>query len=137
MKRSRNSLDSYDIIPEDMHAYLSNYGKHFSKKMYEWAVSMMYKADKSTITPITREVFEAKLKQYNVQLENDVLYDGMYVYCMATADFLGSSIPNEVHLLRYVKDYIDDPDAVDGFVFNRFYADCCLKGEPINWEEMI
>ena len=34
-------LDYYDILPEGMDAYLSNYGWHFSKKMCEWAVSNM------------------------------------------------------------------------------------------------
>ena len=35
------SFDIYDRIPEDMKAYLSNYGFNFSKKMCEWAVSKM------------------------------------------------------------------------------------------------
>ena len=127
----------YENIPEGMVNYLSHNGKHFSKKMYEWAVSMMYKSDKSKITPITKEVFQNKLKTLGIVLNNDVLYDGMYVYCMAIADFYGSSIVDEKHLLLFVKDYIDDPDATDGFVFNRFYSDCCLKGEPIDWEYLL
>ena len=114
-----------------------NYGKHFSKKMYEWAVSKMYKADESTIWPIQRQEFEDKLTQYNIKLKHDVMYDGMYVYSMAMSDFYGSSIKDEQHLMMFVKDYIDDPDAVDGFVFNRFYSDCCLKGEPIDWFELM
>ena len=117
--------------------YLSHHGKHFNKKMYEWAVSKMYKSDDSRITPITKEVFENKLRTNNVVIKNDVLYDGMYVYCMALADFYGSSIVDEKHLMLFVKDYVDDPDAEDGFIFNRFYADCCLKGEPIDWENML
>ena len=137
MKRARIPLDSYDIIPEGMQSYMIHYGKHFSKRMYEWAVSMMYKEDGSRITPITKDTFEDKLNQYGIILENNTLYDGMYVYSMASSDFYGSSLADEAHLMYYVKDYVDDPDAADGFIFNRFYADCCLKGEPINWEEMI
>lgn len=137
MKRVHKSLDSFETIPEDMQSYMSHYGKHFSKKMYEWAVSMMYKEDGSRITSISKESFDNKLKQHGISLENNVLYDGMYVYCMALADFFGSSLEDEYHLMRFVKDYVDDPDAEDGFIFNRFYADCCLKGEPIDWEEML
>ena len=137
MDRIKKSLDSYEVIPEGMRIYLMNYGKHFSKKMYEWAVSKMYKADESTIWPIQRQEFEDKLTQYNIKLKHDVMYDGMYVYSMAMADFYGSSIKDEQHLMMFVKDYIDDPDAVDGFVFNRFYSDCCLKGEPIDWFELM
>jgi len=137
MRRDKRSLDSYDAIPRDMQLYLANYGKHFSKKMYEWAVSMMYKSDGSGIPPIPKQEFEDKLNHFGIRLKNDVLYDGMYVYSMALADFYGSSIIDEEHLLMFVRDYVDDPDAVDGFIFNRFYADCCLKGEPISWLEMM
>ena len=77
------------------------------------------------------------MTKFNIKLNNDVLYDGMYVMSMATSDFFGSSLPDEHHVALYVKDYIDDPDQVDGFVFNRFYADCVLKGEPIEWDDML
>ncbi len=142
MERTRQSLDSWDIIPDEMRAYLSHYGKHFSKKAYEFAVSKMYKINKSTkvkerITPLTKERYNEILSRYNIKLENDVLYDGMYVMSMATADFLGSSIPNEQYLALFVKDYIDDPDQTDGFVFNRFYSDQILAGDTLDWEELI
>jgi len=56
---------------------------------------------------------------------------------MGKADFLGSSIADERHLLMYIKDAIDDEDGYDGIVFNRWYADMCKKGIPIDWEEML
>lgn len=142
MERVRQSLDSWDIVPDEMRAYLSNYGRHFNKKAYEFAVSKMYKVNKVTkakeyMVPLTKEKYNEILSRYNVKLENDVLYDGMYVMSMATADFLGSSLPNEHHLVLFVKDYIDDPDQVDGFVFNRFYSDCVLSGTAIDWSDLI
>ena len=44
-----------------------------------------------------------------------------------------------VIFLRYlfVKDYVDDEDQPDGFIFNRFYADCALSGTPIPWEDIL
>ena len=56
---------------------------------------------------------------------------------MCKADFLGSSIVDEQHMALYIKDVIDDVDAPDGLVFNRFYADCCYKGIAIDWEDML
>ena len=70
-------------------------------------------------------------------LENDQLYDSVYVANMCKADFLNSSIIDEIHMLKYVKDVIDDPDAVDGLVFNRWYADMCYMGIAVDWEEML
>ena len=56
---------------------------------------------------------------------------------MCTNDFLGKSVPDEKHLAMYVKDLLDDPDAEEGFVFNRFYADTMFMNNPIDWEEMV
>ena len=65
------------------------------------------------------------------------MYDHVYVANMCKADFLGSSVVDENHLAKYVKDVIDDDDAYDGIVFNRWYADMCRKGIAIDWENMI
>lgn len=46
-------------------------------------------------------------------------------------------IDDERHLCLYVKDVIDDPDGYDGLVFNRWYADMCRQGIPIDWHEFI
>lgn len=137
----RNSLDMYSHYPEAMINYIQNYGKHFSKKMYEFAVSKMWRKEpngsKRRIEPVGKENFQELMKIQGITLENDTLYDGMYVYSMAQADFYGSSIRDDNSLALYVKDVIDDPDAVDGQIFNRFYADCMLKGMPIDWDSML
>lgn len=142
MERTRQSLDSWDVIPDEMRIYFSHYGRHFNKKAYEFAVSQMYKINKSTgakeyLTPLTKERYNDMLSRHSIKLQNDVLYDGMYVMSMAMADFLGSSIIDEHHLALFVKDYIDDPDQVDGFVFNRFYSDCVLSGTAIEWSDLL
>lgn len=137
MRHSRTSLDAYDMLPSDMRSYLRNYGRHFNRKMYEFAVDGMYKQNGDRIEPLKKEKYDKVLKDNGITLENDVMCDGMFVMSMAMSDFLGSSLQNEQQLARFVKDYIDDPDQVDGFVFNRFYADCVLKGTPIDWEEML
>lgn len=124
----------------DMERYLHSYGRHFSRKMYEFAVSKMYRLRngmQENMHVNTKEAFDERMKRNNVVLENDVLYDGMYVMSMAESDFLGSSIVDERHLCLFVKDYIDDPDQADGFVFNRFLASIRLLGEPIDWDGML
>ena len=137
MRDTRQPLDTYDYMPEGMVNYMRHYGRHFSRKMYEFAVSNMRNEEGEEMKPITREKFNSVIEKNNIKLENDVLYDGMFVMSMAMSDFFGSSLPDEAHVALYVKDYIDDPDQADGFVFNRFYADCVLKGVPIDWEDML
>ena len=62
----------------------------------------------------------------NITLNNNQLYDYVYVYNMGNNDFMGSSIADNKHLCLYVKDVIDDKDGYDGIVFNRWYADTVI-----------
>lgn len=72
-----------------------------------------------------------------IKFNNNDLYYYVYVANMCKADFLHSSIIDEQHLALYVKDVIDDVDAYDDIVFNRWYNDMCRKGIPIDWESCI
>ena len=44
---------------------------------------------------------------------------------------------NALLVWLYVKDVIDDADAEEGYVFNRFYADCMFMNNPIDWDDVI
>jgi hypothetical protein len=77
------------------------------------------------------------LTNHNVTIENNIGYDALFVLNMAKADFHGSSIKEESGLVKYVKDYLDDPDGYDGIAMTRFYADCIGKGEMIPWEDVL
>ena len=131
---------SYDVIPEAMEIYINNYGCHFNKKLCEEASDRMYyKKDgvKHKIKPYTKEQVDELLRTYNIKVDRNKLYDAVYVANMCKADFLNRSIIDERHLAQYVKDLLDDDDAKEGFVFNRFYADTMFMNDPIEWEDMI
>ena len=108
----------YDDFPSGMRAYLSQYGWHFSKAMCEWAVDEL-------------------LKKYNVEVKKKGGFDYVYAANMCKADYLNSSVPNEQYAALYIKNVCDDPDAYEGIVFTRFYADMIGSGTPIIWEEML
>lgn len=138
----KESLDIYDVLPEDMINYLRHNGRHFNKKLCDFAVSKMKTTHPSTgevvkLVIINKESLDNLLKTYKIKLENNELYDYVYVANMCKADFFGSSVPDDQHLCKYVKDVIDDIDGYDGIVFNRWYADMCRKGIPISWADML
>ena len=130
-------LDSREKFPSGLEEYLSIYGWHFSKKMCEWAASNMSKDDGNPIKPYTKDEVDLLLKNNAVELKHKIGYDYVFVANMAKADFLGSSLPTEARLAKYVKDYVDDPDGYDELPFTRFYADTIGKGIPIIWEDML
>lgn len=132
-----NRLDYYDILPAGMDAYLSNYGWHFSKAMAEWAISNMTDRNDKKVKMKTKKEVDDILKSYGVSINNDNGYDAVFVFHMGMSDYIGSSIPDESYLAKYVKDVLDDRDGYNGIAFTRFYADCNGKGIPILWEDMI
>ena len=136
----KKNLTDYDVYPDDMLAYLRMYGPHFNRKLAEYAVKKMTKMvdnKEVNIVPETKEQVEKLLRDNNVRVVNNVLWDEVYVAGMCEADFLGESVPTDKHKALYIRNVIDDVDAPDGIVFNRFYADCCYSGIAIPWEDVL
>jgi len=101
----------------------------------------MYKTDangkKVGIVRLKKEDVDKLLESNGIKLENKLGYDYVFAANMCKADYLGSSVPDELHLALFVKDYVDDPDGYPELPFTRFYGDCVGTGTPINWEDMI
>lgn len=117
--------------------YIELYGPHFTKKLCEYAVSLM-QDDAGAVQMITKETIEQKLKQQNVTLNYNKLYDFVYVANMCKADYLGKSVPNDdSHFCRYIKDTIDDPDGYDGQIFNRWLSDVKGMRIPVDWSDFV
>ena len=130
-------IERAQLEPSGYAEYMATYGGHFSKKMCEWAVSMMKDSKGKTIEPMSKEKVESLLTDNEVKIANDKGYDKVYVANMCKADFYGKSIVDETHVAQYVKDLLDDPDGYDELTFNRFMMDCMGRGIPIIWEDML
>lgn len=141
MLKNRRGLDFYDDIPKGMKNYLKHNGYHFSKAMYEFSASKMYKKDASgkeeKMKPIEKSKVDELIKKYNVNIENDALYDTAYLYTMIQSDFYGKSIKTEQDMVMHIKCMVDDGDKPVGYLFNRFYADMVFSGIPIPWEDLL
>lgn len=138
---NRNPLDAYDNMPDAMLKYISNYGFHFSKEACEYAVNKMYRkkdanGEKEKIQLTPKSEIDAMLKKYGVTLNNDILYDAVFVYHMAKADYM-KSVPDEAHLAWYIKETIDDVDASPETTFRRWLATMIGNGEPISWGDLV
>ena len=136
-------MHQYDIIPEELRKYLAQFGKHFNRKLCDYAVSLMMKAGPDgkpvRIIPMSREEVDTLLKTNGVELKNNVLYDHVFVANMVKSDQLGSSIIDAKHHALAIKDYIDDVDKAEGYLFDRWMSDLCGLGPHYlpYWEDMI
>lgn len=134
-------LDVHDDMPEGMRRYISNFGWHFNKKAYEYATKLMRKRSPKTnmeerVKAYTKEEVDAMLMTYNVELKRKIMYDYVFVATMCRADYLGSSIEDEEHLVKYIKDTVDDVDASNETTFRRWVATMIGNGSPIDWYEI-
>ena len=130
-------LDSHTLLPSGMREYISNYGFHFSKRAYEFAVSLMRNRNGEKLNPITKDQFTEFLRRFGIELKHNHAYDGLFVYSMAKADYYQSSIIDEQRLAMFIRDYIDDPDASEETTFRRWLATMVGNGVPIDWEDIV
>lgn len=129
-----NALDIYDEIPSDMRIYLSHNGWHFNRKAYEYAVPFM---KGNNVRMFDKKSLDEMLERYGVRVERKGGYDYLYVASMCMADFWGSSIEDEMHLCRFIKDTCDDIDASDGVTMRRWYATMVANGIGVEWSEIL
>lgn len=137
----RTPLINY-MMPQDMAQYMSYYGAHFNKNLYEFATRMMRKEDKVTGKPSkvaapTMQELKTLLDKHKIEIDDNSIYDALYLAAMVKADFWGSAIEDDEHMARYIEDVICDIDGYEGIVFCRFLADCSAKGISIYWDLMI
>lgn len=142
--KAKINLDLFDFseYPRDMRVYLKNYGFHFNKKACDEAVRLLKRRNAATgkdepIEPKSKDEVEQILTKNNIRLDNNTLYDFVWVYNMLMSDCWKSSYEDEIHLCKGVKDMIDDADHSDGFIFNRWVSDRLFDGHPIEWGDLI
>lgn len=134
-------LDIYDEMPTAMKKYITNYGWHFNKKAYEYAVKLMRKRNNKTnteesVNAYAKEEVDNLINKYGIDIKNKIMYDYVYVATMCKADYLGSSIETDRQLITYVKDTVDDVDASNETTFRRWVATMVGNGTPIDWYEI-
>lgn len=117
--------------------YLKENGHHFNKESYQFAVGKMTDRYHNKLEPISLKELGRKMVDNSIVINGGEMYDCCYIYSMAMADFFGSSLHTERDVLLYIKDMLEDVDAADGYIFNRWLADMELKDEYIDWSKLF
>ena len=120
-----------------MEQYLEQYGRHFNKRLFEFAVSKMEDRAGNKVEMMDKEKVNEFLLSNGVKLQNDIGHDAAWVLHMKKSDCYGSSLADNLHLALSVKDFLDDKDGYPTKAFDHFLSDCIGKGEPIFWDEML
>lgn len=141
--KEKNGIINYDISewPKAARKYFRSYGFHFSKEACDYAVKTLRKENPSTkkLEPIevwSKDQVDDLLKRTNIVLNDNQLYDYVWVANMIRSDYWKTSVTDEQHLAQMIKDIIDDADQRDGFIFNRWVSDRDFNGEYVDWNEL-
>ncbi len=136
-------LDIFAIdMPREMRSYLRSYGYNFNKKACEFAVKHMKRLNPATgktepVDYMNKEVVEELLKKQGIKLEYNEGHNFVYAANMIKADYWKSSVEDEAHMTKMIKDIIDDPDMPGGNLFRRWLADADASGMLIDWDEIL
>ncbi len=136
-------LDIYAInMPPGMRSYVRAYGYNFNRKACGYAVGRMRRTNVATgkkepVEPVSKEQCEELLKKHGIRLDYNEGHNFVYAANMIKADYWKSSIEDEAHMARMVKDIIDDPDMPGGAVFRKWLAACDETGTLIDWDELL
>lgn len=137
------ALDTYELdLPREMRSYLRAYGYNFNKKACEYAVKNMRRINPATgkkepIEYMTKDAVEELLKKHNIKLDNNEGHNFVYAANMIKADYWKSSIEDEAHMVKMIKDIIDDPDMPGGNLFRKWLVDNDAKGLGVDWSEIL
>lgn len=122
-----DDFTEYDVKPSDFLNYLRYNGKHFNKKLCEFACKQFGQE------VMTKETLESILTNNNIQLSYNI-YDLLYIANWCKYIFYGSAIPDEQHFVLFLTDIFNKEYDL---IFNRWIADMAKKGVNIDWYEMI
>jgi len=129
--------DSRTRYPSALEEYMEEYGRHFNRRLFEFATGMMEDRNGNKLKVWDKEKVENLLKNNGINLRNAKGHDAAYVLNMALADYWGSSLTDEQHLALFVKDYVDDRDGSETRAFDEFYIKTVALGIPVFWDEML
>lgn len=137
------ALDTYELeLPLEMRSYLRAYGYNFNKKACEYAVKRMRRINPATgkkepVEYLTKDAVEEMLKKHSIKLDHNEGHNFVYAANMIKADYWKSSIEDEAHMVKMIKDIIDDPDMPGGNLFRKWLVDCDAKGVGVDWSEIL
>ena len=92
---------------------------------------------KESVDYMNKDAVEELLKKQGIVIEHNEGYNFVYAANMAKADFWKSSIDDDDHLAKMIKDIIDDADNPGGNLFRKWLADADALGFVIEWDDIL
>ena len=113
----------------------------FSKRLAEWAISMMETKDPTTkelkqMKPHSIDEMNEVLRQNKVELPKEFEYTAWYLFNMGYADY-PKTLKTDEQRAMFVEETLCDPDGMPENVLDCFVTKMCNADVPIYWERYL
>ena len=127
-------------ISEGEAQYMDANQGHFSKALAHWAISRMRtKGDGRKlirINAVPLDEVENTLREHDVNIKEESIYDAWYLYNMCLADYR-KALPEKEDIVNFIDETINDPDCDPTAVLACWRAKMDTMRVPIHWERYM
>ena len=127
-------------ISEGEAQYMDVNQGHFSKSLAQWAISIMRAKGEGRrlvkINAVPLEEVENTLREHDVNVKEESIYDAWYLYNMCLADYR-KTLPEKEDIVNFIDETIGDPDCDPKAVLACWRAKMDVMGVPIHWERYM
>lgn len=127
-------------ISESEAQYMDANQGHFSKALAQWAISRMKSKGEGRrlvkITAVPLDEVENTLREHEVNVKEESIYDAWYLYNMCLADYR-KTLPEKEDIVSFIDETINDPDCDPTAVLACWRAKMDVMRVPIHWERYM
>lgn len=116
--------------------YIKKYGKHFSPKLFEYAIKHIQNGNNTDHSWNIKQVENQLAKFGYVIPDSSTISDIAYTANMAYADFYPQLL-TEDNCIKYAMMVANDVDGYEGIQFCRWISDQMGKDAKIDWDQFI
>ena len=113
---------------------------HFSKALAQWAISRMRVKGEGRrlvkINAVPLDEVENTLREHEVNVKEESIYDAWYLYNMCLADYR-KALPEKEDIVSFIDETINDPDCDPTAVLACWRAKMDVMRVPIHWERYM
>ena len=113
---------------------------HFSKALAQWAISRMRVKGEGRrlvkINAVPLDEVENTLREHEVNVKEESIYDAWYLYNMCLADYR-KTLPEKEDIVSFIDETINDPDCDPTAVLACWRAKMDVMRVPIHWERYM
>lgn len=119
-----------------MEEYLEEYGHTINRRLFDFAVSLLRRANGNPVDVYDKKKVEEVLTTVGVEIPSNGSHDAAYVFNLMLSEQEGGT-PDVAKAAADTKRYIDNQYEWETRPFDELYIKTVALGIPVYWDEML